>query len=50
MTRKAAHLRAQTEGSLVLEKLGQEISEYRGILKCSVCLDRQKEVRTQHIF
>nr|XP_010933635.2 LOW QUALITY PROTEIN: E3 ubiquitin-protein ligase BRE1-like 1 [Elaeis guineensis] len=53
MTRKAAHLRAQTEGSLVLEKLRQEIKEYRGILKCSVCLDRQKEVviaKCYHLF
>ncbi|XP_038982477.1 E3 ubiquitin-protein ligase BRE1-like 1 isoform X3 [Phoenix dactylifera] len=53
MTRKAAHLRAQTEGSLVLEKLRQEIREYRGILKCSICLDRQKEVviaKCYHLF
>ncbi|XP_038982412.1 E3 ubiquitin-protein ligase BRE1-like 1 [Phoenix dactylifera] len=53
MTKKAAHLRAQTEGSLVLEKLRQEIREYRGILKCSICLDRQKEVviaKCYHLF
>lgn len=50
MTRKAEHLRAQTEGYSVLEKLRHEIREYRGILKCSICVDRQKEVRTQNRF
>ncbi|XP_042388910.1 E3 ubiquitin-protein ligase BRE1-like 1 isoform X1 [Zingiber officinale] len=52
MTRKAAYLRAQTKGS-VLEKLQQEVKEYRGILKCSICLDRQKEVviaKCYHLF
>ncbi|XP_074578685.1 E3 ubiquitin-protein ligase BRE1-like 1 [Curcuma longa] len=52
MTRKAASLRAQTKGS-VLEKLRQEVKEYRGILKCSICLDRQKEVviaKCYHLF
>ncbi|WOL06239.1 hypothetical protein Cni_G14971 [Canna indica] len=52
MTRKAANLRAQTKGS-VLEKLRQEVKEYRGILKCSICLDRQKEVviaKCYHLF
>lgn len=45
MTRKAAYLRAQINGSTVLEKLRQEVKEYRGILKCSICLNRQKEVK-----
>ncbi|XP_042393673.1 E3 ubiquitin-protein ligase BRE1-like 1 isoform X2 [Zingiber officinale] len=52
MTRKAAYLRVQTKGS-VLEKLQQEVKEYRGILKCSICLDRQKEVviaKCYHLF
>lgn len=44
MTRKAAFLREQTKGSTVLQKLRQEVKEYRGILKCSICHDRQKEV------
>lgn len=53
MTRKAEHLRAQTEGYSVLEKLRHEVREYRGILKCSICLDRQKEVviaKCYHLF
>ncbi|XP_008803814.1 E3 ubiquitin-protein ligase BRE1-like 1 isoform X1 [Phoenix dactylifera] len=53
MSRKAEHLRAQTEGYSVLEKLRQEVREYRGILKCSICLDRQKEVviaKCYHLF
>ncbi|KNA15369.1 hypothetical protein SOVF_098820 [Spinacia oleracea] len=41
--RKAEHLKAQKEGSVV-EKLQQELQEYKEILKCSVCLDRPKEV------
>ncbi|XP_074573606.1 LOW QUALITY PROTEIN: E3 ubiquitin-protein ligase BRE1-like 1 [Curcuma longa] len=51
-TRKAAYLRAETKGS-ILEKLRQEVKEYRGILKCSICLDRQKEVviaKCYHLF
>ncbi|KAL0923755.1 hypothetical protein M5K25_007826 [Dendrobium thyrsiflorum] len=43
MTIKATSLRSQTEGSVVLEELQQEISEYRGILKCHICHERQKE-------
>ncbi|KAJ8513461.1 hypothetical protein OPV22_003895 [Ensete ventricosum] len=53
MTRKAAFLREQTEGSTVLQKLRQEVKEYRGILKCSICHDRQKEVvitKCFHLF
>lgn len=41
---KAKELRAQTEGVSVLGKLKQELAEYRGILKCGNCHDRQKEV------
>ncbi|MQL95389.1 hypothetical protein Taro_028052 [Colocasia esculenta] len=41
--RKAAGLKARTQGS-VLEKLHQELREYKGILKCGICDDRQKEV------
>ncbi|THU73259.1 hypothetical protein C4D60_Mb04t20910 [Musa balbisiana] len=53
MTRKASYLREQINGSTVLEKLRQEVKEYRGILKCSICLDRQKEVviaKCYHLF
>lgn len=44
MTRKATSLRAETERSTILQKLRQEIKEYRGILKCGICHDHQKEV------
>ncbi|KAK6140577.1 hypothetical protein DH2020_025684 [Rehmannia glutinosa] len=44
LRRKAQHLKSQAEGSSVAEKLQQELREYREILKCSVCLDRRKEV------
>ncbi|XP_072988140.1 E3 ubiquitin-protein ligase BRE1-like 1 isoform X1 [Typha latifolia] len=53
MTRKAVSLRSQAEGSSVLEKLRQEVGEYRGILKCGICHDRQKEVvvaKCYHLF
>ncbi|KAL3537048.1 hypothetical protein ACH5RR_000414, partial [Cinchona calisaya] len=40
---KASYLSSQTEGSSVVDKLRQEIKEYRDILKCSICLDRRKE-------
>ncbi|KAB1225237.1 E3 ubiquitin-protein ligase BRE1-like 1 [Morella rubra] len=43
--RKASRLSAQTEGPSVVEKLQDELREYRDILKCSICLDRTKEVR-----
>ncbi|GAB4844303.1 ubiquitin-like modifier hub1 [Ancistrocladus abbreviatus] len=49
---KAGHLRAQREGSAV-EKLRQELHEYKEILKCSICLDRAKEVvitKCYHLF
>lgn len=53
MTIKAASLRTQTEGSVVLEKLQQEMREFRGILKCCICHERQKEVvitKCYHLF
>ncbi|XP_044977659.1 E3 ubiquitin-protein ligase BRE1-like 1 isoform X2 [Hordeum vulgare subsp. vulgare] len=53
MSRKASSLRAKTEASSVLEKVHQEVNEYRGILKCGVCRDRQKEVvitKCYHLF
>ncbi|KAJ6391015.1 hypothetical protein OIU77_025091 [Salix suchowensis] len=51
--RKVSHLQAQTEGSLIVEKLQQELREYREIVKCSICLDRPKEVvitKCYHLF
>ncbi|KAJ6404727.1 hypothetical protein OIU84_012821 [Salix udensis] len=51
--RKVSHLQAQTEGSLIAEKLQQELREYREIVKCSICLDRPKEVvitKCYHLF
>ncbi|XP_044954255.1 E3 ubiquitin-protein ligase BRE1-like 1 isoform X2 [Hordeum vulgare subsp. vulgare] len=53
LSRKASSLRAKTQASSVLEKIHQEVSEYRGILKCGVCRDRQKEVvitKCYHLF
>lgn len=44
LRRKASRLRAQTEGSSIIEKLQQELGDYREILKCSICLDRTKQV------
>ncbi|VAH66101.1 unnamed protein product [Triticum turgidum subsp. durum] len=53
MSRKASSLRVKTEASSLLEKVHQEVNEYRGILKCGVCRDRQKEVvitKCYHLF
>ncbi|XVF33575.1 hypothetical protein REPUB_Repub17cG0180000 [Reevesia pubescens] len=50
--RKVLRLRAETEGSIV-ERLKQELREYKEILKCSICLDRPKEVvitKCYHLF
>ncbi|KAL5862273.1 hypothetical protein ACOSQ3_003554 [Xanthoceras sorbifolium] len=51
--RKVLRLQAQTEGSSVVDELRQELREYREILKCSICLDRPKEVvitKCYHLF
>ncbi|XVE76891.1 hypothetical protein DITRI_Ditri13aG0016800 [Diplodiscus trichospermus] len=51
--RKVVRLQAETEGSSIVEKLKQELREYREILKCSICLDRPKEVvitKCYHLF
>lgn len=53
MSRQACSLRAKAEASSVLDKVQQEVNEYRGILKCGVCRDRQKEVvitKCYHLF
>ncbi|KAL6494118.1 ubiquitin-like modifier hub1 [Orobanche gracilis] len=41
--RKVEQLKSHAEGSSIVEKLQQELREYKEILKCSVCLDRRKE-------
>ncbi|XP_044493657.1 E3 ubiquitin-protein ligase BRE1-like 1 isoform X3 [Mangifera indica] len=51
--RMVSRLRAQTEGSSIVEELRQELREYREILKCSICLERPKEVvitKCYHLF
>ncbi|KAM7472059.1 hypothetical protein LguiA_010242 [Lonicera macranthoides] len=53
LKRKASRLKSQIEGSSVIEKLKEELKEYRGIVKCSICLDRPKEVvitKCYHLF
>lgn len=50
---KLTRLNVQTEGGSVIEKLQEEIKEYKAILKCSVCHDRPKEVvitKCYHLF
>lgn len=49
LKRKAGRLQAQTEGSSIVEKLQQELGEYREILKCDICLDRTKQVLIESI-
>eukprot|EP00246_Nothoceros_aenigmaticus_P004794 TRINITY_DN1649_c0_g2_i2.p1 TRINITY_DN1649_c0_g2~~TRINITY_DN1649_c0_g2_i2.p1 ORF type:complete len:188 (+),score=43.15 TRINITY_DN1649_c0_g2_i2:113-676(+) len=44
---------SQNEGGVAVEKLQEEIKEYKAILKCSVCHDRRKEVvitKCYHLF
>lgn len=51
--KKLSRLRAQTEGSSVVEKLQEELKEYKDILKCSICVDKPKEVvitKCYHLF
>lgn len=51
--RKASRLRSQIEGSPVVQRLQQELKEYKDILKCSICLERRKEVvitKCYHLF
>ncbi|KAG0474958.1 hypothetical protein HPP92_014644 [Vanilla planifolia] len=53
MTMKATSVRTHTDGLAILEKLRQEIREYKGILKCRICNNRQKEVviaKCYHLF
>lgn len=51
--KKLSRLRAQTEGSSMVEKLQEELKEYKDILKCSICVDKPKEVvitKCYHLF
>ncbi|KAI7734561.1 hypothetical protein M8C21_025089 [Ambrosia artemisiifolia] len=51
--RKHLCLTSDLDGSSVVEKLQEELKEYKEILKCSVCLDRPKEVvitKCYHLF
>ncbi|XP_011621166.1 E3 ubiquitin-protein ligase BRE1-like 1 [Amborella trichopoda] len=53
VTRRAARINARTDGSSIAEKLQDEIKEYKAILKCSICLERSKEVvitKCYHLF
>ncbi|KAJ3706923.1 hypothetical protein LUZ61_010628 [Rhynchospora tenuis] len=52
-TRRLSSLREKAEGSSGVGKLKEEARELRGILKCSVCRDHQKEVviaKCYHLF
>ncbi|XP_022897217.1 E3 ubiquitin-protein ligase BRE1-like 1 [Olea europaea var. sylvestris] len=53
LKRKAEQLKSLADGSSEAEKLKQELGEYKEILKCSVCLDKRKEVvitKCFHLF
>lgn len=50
---KLARTNPQNDGSSLIEKLQDEVKEYKTILKCSVCHDRPKEVvitKCYHLF
>lgn len=50
---KAARLNVHHESGPLVEKLQEEIKEYKAILKCSICHDRSKEVvitKCFHLF
>eukprot|EP00250_Pteridium_aquilinum_P024480 c29137_g1_i1 orf=538-3168(-) len=50
---KLARTNAQSDGSSLIDKLQDEVKEYKAILKCSVCHDRPKEVvitKCYHLF
>ncbi|OIW01082.1 hypothetical protein TanjilG_25190 [Lupinus angustifolius] len=51
--RKFSRLKAQNEGSSVIEKLQNELQEYREIVKCTICKVRTKQVvitKCFHLF
>ncbi|KAH7315051.1 hypothetical protein KP509_21G031900 [Ceratopteris richardii] len=50
---KASRLNLHTDNGPLIEKLEEELNEYKAILKCSVCHDRTKEVvitKCFHLF
>lgn len=50
---KLARTNSHSDGSSLVEKLQEEVKEYKAILKCSVCHDRPKEVvitKCYHLF
>uniref|UniRef100_A0A1J3ITI9 E3 ubiquitin protein ligase n=1 Tax=Noccaea caerulescens TaxID=107243 RepID=A0A1J3ITI9_NOCCA len=50
---KVSRLRSLVEGSSAIQKLRQELSEFKEILKCKACNDRPKEVvitKCYHLF
>ncbi|KAG6544299.1 hypothetical protein Mapa_014302 [Marchantia paleacea] len=50
---KVARLASHHDGNPLIERLQEELNEYRAILKCSVCHDRAKEVvitKCYHLF
>lgn len=44
--KKVSRLRSLIEGSSAIQKLRQELSEFKEILKCKACNDRPKEVKS----
>ncbi|KAJ7545345.1 hypothetical protein O6H91_09G116100 [Diphasiastrum complanatum] len=53
LSRKTARLSSPNGGGTVVEKLQEEIKEYKAILNCGVCHDRPKEVvitKCYHLF
>ncbi|PPD69843.1 hypothetical protein GOBAR_DD33273 [Gossypium barbadense] len=53
LRRKVLRLQAEIERSSTVQRLQQELREYKEILKCSICLDRPKEVvitKCYHLF
>ena len=42
---KVSRLRSLVEGSSAIQKLRQELNEFKEILKCKACNDRSKEVK-----
>ncbi|CAA2947102.1 E3 ubiquitin- ligase BRE1-like 1 [Olea europaea subsp. europaea] len=53
LRRKTKRLKLHSKVSSPTEKLLQELGEYKEILKCSICLDRSKEVfiaKCYHLF
>lgn len=45
---KVSRLRSLVEGSSAIQKLRQELNEFKEILKCKACNDRPKEVKERH--